>query len=136
MLISNPINPVGIVYSADQLLLAVSWCRKKRLHLIMDEIYALSNYEPSQPFESISRLLNNDLGDDIHIIWSLSKDFGMSGLRLGVLYSQNEKFLQASAILNDFYQVSNVVQYAASKLLSDKQFLLSYIPENLSRIKR
>ncbi len=106
------------------------------MHLIMDEIYALSNFNASRPFLSVSRVLENNLGDDIHIVWSLSKDFGASGLRLGVLYSQNEKFLRAASILNDFFQVSNLIQYAASKLLSDKSFLSIYLPENASRIKR
>lgn len=136
LLLSNPVNPTGITYDAGQLLLAVSWCRKNSLHLIMDEIYALSNFDSSRPFLSVSRVLDNDLGDDIHIIWSLSKDFGASGLRLGVLYSQNQRLVRAASILNDFFQVSNLIQYAACKLLSDRYFLSTYLPENAFRIKR
>lgn len=35
-------------------------------------------------------MLGGDLGTHVHILWGFSKDFGISGYRCGVLYTQNE----------------------------------------------
>ena len=45
LLLTNPGNPCGNVYTRKQLQIAVSWTRYRGLHLICDEIYALSQYD-------------------------------------------------------------------------------------------
>ena len=42
LLITNPNNPTGEIYSAAELRLMARWCTQKNIHLISDEIYALS----------------------------------------------------------------------------------------------
>ena len=42
LLITNPNNPSGEIYSAAELRLMARWCDQKKIHLISDEIYALS----------------------------------------------------------------------------------------------
>ena len=44
------------------------------------------------------------------MLWGISKDLGASGLRMGVLYSQNQALLKSAQGMNNFYQVSNQVQ--------------------------
>lgn len=134
LLLSHPNNPLGTVYSRDELLLAVAWCREKGLHLICDEVYALSVFDGSTTFESIVQVLDNDLGDDIHVLWSLSKDFGGSGLRVGVLYSQNTTFIKAMGSCNDSFTASNLTQELASSILQDTEFTTEYILENSRRL--
>ena len=50
LLLTNPGNPCGNVYTRKQLQVAVSWTRFRGLHLIVDEIYALSQYDNSGEF--------------------------------------------------------------------------------------
>ena len=57
------------------------------MHTIVDEIYALS---ATEDFQSVLRVLDGKLGDDVHLVWSLSKDFGASGLRVGFVLSGNQ----------------------------------------------
>ncbi len=45
LLLTNPNNPLGIVYRPNILLRCVEWARKRSLHTIVDEIYALSTHE-------------------------------------------------------------------------------------------
>ena len=45
LLLTNPGNPCGNIYSRKQLQIAISWTRYRGLHLICDEIYALSLYD-------------------------------------------------------------------------------------------
>lgn len=137
ILLTNPNNPLGTIYQSSDILAVISWARSLGLHVIMDEIYALSTFQIDQTgnmadngFISIVSLLNNDLGDNVHVIWSLSKDFGASGLRCGVIYSQNRKLLRAMAGMNDAFQVSNWVQQCVAYILQDIVFLDSYILAN------
>jgi aspartate/methionine/tyrosine aminotransferase len=70
-------------------------CQKYKIHLISDEIYALSVWTnridelktPPVDFQSVlsigsTGLINLEL---IHILWGTSKDFGANGIRLGVI---------------------------------------------------
>jgi aspartate/methionine/tyrosine aminotransferase len=56
--------------------------------VVFDEIYALSVFG-DRPFTSCATVLPS-LGEHVHIVWAFSKDFGASGLRCGVLVSENE----------------------------------------------
>ena len=94
-------------------------CGKLGLHLLVDEIYALSVFENSEmddavPFTSILSLNAEGLMDPrkVHVQWGFSKvldltpiklreltlrqDFGATGLRIGCLISQsNPLFLKS-----------------------------------------
>ena len=137
MLITNPNNPLGVIYEGDIIRNAIQWARKRKLHTIMDEIYALSGHmRNGLNFQSVVRILENNLGDDVHMVWSLSKDFGSSGLRLGMVYSQNELFLRGLANFNIFSGVSNPMQMLISELLTDDQFVDLYLDESRHRLRQ
>lgn len=137
LLITNPHNPLGVIYSKTVMLNAVSWARKRYLHTIVDEIYALSTHQKyGHGFESILKILNNQLGTDVHFVWSMSKDFGLSGLRVGIVYSQNETFLNGLANLNIFGSVSNPIQMIVSELLTDNTFIDLYLDKSRARLCR
>ena len=90
LVISNPHNPLGRCYSTKVLEQCMRFCQKHDLHLVSDEVFGLSVFDspdlPESPeFTSIMSLDPKTLGVDsqrIHLIWSLSKDFAASGVRL------------------------------------------------------
>ena len=138
ILLTNPSNPLGITYSVDAIMLAIKWANEKGLHVIVDEIYGLSVYNTDEnselpPFISVCTLLENNLGENIHVLWSLSKDFGCSGLRIGVLYSQNKRLVKALGSCNDAFQVSSVAQDIMGVVLSDNKFVDLYFKESRKR---
>ena len=104
LLITNPHNPTGIVMSKDDILLAIKFAFFHGMHLVSDEIYARSVYDENvdnNQFKFISALtVIDDLDDNddikkwanthLHIIWGFSKDFCVSGFRIGVLHSKNQ----------------------------------------------
>lgn len=134
ILLTNPSNPMGIIYSKDVILKTIAWARVKGLHIIVDEIYGLSVFG-EEKFTSVVTYFNNDIADDIHILWSFSKDLAASGLRLGVLYTRNKKLLQAMSSANDTFMVSNLMQEMAVGLLSDKDWIDNYLKEMKLRLK-
>jgi aspartate/methionine/tyrosine aminotransferase len=138
LLLTNPGNPTGHVLTKKQLQTAVTWTRYRGLHLIVDEIYALSTYatDDDTPFVSIVEVLNNTLTNHVHVLWGVSKDFGASGLRLGVLYSHNAELLRALGATNMGFQVSNQVQETVAALVSDAPFVDTFFAENSRRLMR
>ena len=93
MLFTNPDNPLGQVYPRDDVCAVVEWAERRQIHLVADEIYALSVFGDTA-FPSVASL-RDTLGDAVHLVWAFSKDFGASGLRCGVLVTENEQVMQA-----------------------------------------
>lgn len=101
LLICNPHNPLGRCYSRETLEALLRFCQKYQIHLISDEVYALSVYgnDDSTGFVSVLSIDPVPLGVDpalIHVLYGMSKDFAAAGLRLGSLISQNQRLLQAA----------------------------------------
>eukprot|EP00026_Physarum_polycephalum_P017153 Phypoly_transcript_18277.p1 GENE.Phypoly_transcript_18277~~Phypoly_transcript_18277.p1 ORF type:complete len:249 (+),score=30.23 Phypoly_transcript_18277:71-748(+) len=42
LLLCSPNNPMGVIYSKEQLINILNWVKSHKIHLIVDEIYALS----------------------------------------------------------------------------------------------
>ncbi|CAJ1950112.1 unnamed protein product [Cylindrotheca closterium] len=135
LLLNNPNNPLASVYAPEVIRNAVAWARNLKLHIIVDEIYALSTHV-GHGFQSVVRILDNDLRDDVHVVWALSKDFGASGLRVGFVYSRNETLLQAMSHLNTFSSVSNSTQAMVAELLTDDTFIDYYLKESSIRLRQ
>ena len=81
-------------------------------------------------------ILDNNLGNDVHFVWGFSKDFGASGFRLAILYTQNLRLLQALANLNIFSGVSNPIQLIAAEILSDDDFIDAFLEDARSQLLR
>lgn len=90
VLISNPDNPTSILQSENRLKDMLFWCIKHKIHLVVDEIYALSVFPSSRPFRSIMEIASEVsetlpdnkvevLWEHVHVVSALSKDFCMSG---------------------------------------------------------
>lgn len=62
-ILCNPQNPLGRTYSRDTLLAYARFCEERDLHLVSDEIYAMSVYENKCERSSgriVSQLLRSD----------------------------------------------------------------------------
>lgn len=68
------------------------------------------------------------------MVWAASKDFGCSGVRYGVLYTQNELLLSALQAASTFTCVSGPVQYLISELLTDDAFVGHFLDESRDRL--
>ncbi|KAL9327569.1 hypothetical protein ACSQ67_002572 [Phaseolus vulgaris] len=144
VLVTNPSNPLGTTMSRSELNLLVDFIKDKNMHLISDEIYSGTVYN-SPGFVSIMEILKerndlNDCGttvrDRVHVVYSLSKDLGLPGFRVGAIYSENETVVAAATKMSSFGLVSSQTQYLLSAMLGDKKFTKNYISENLKRLKR
>lgn len=102
MIITNPENPLGRCYSRQDLTTFLNFASKHKIHMVFDEIYALSTFshlldeKKEDPFVSILSLPYKDFIDPdlVHVIYGLSKDFGMNGFRVGFILDQFNKPLR------------------------------------------
>jgi len=135
LLLTNPNNPCAVIYRADVIRNSVTWARKHKLKIIVDEIYALSTHKKdNHGFESVISILDNNLGDDVFMIWALSKDFGSSGFRVGTIYSQNAQFMNALSNLSIFSGVSHPIQMITAEMLTDDHFVDAFLDEARVRL--
>ncbi|XP_052202744.1 1-aminocyclopropane-1-carboxylate synthase 3-like [Diospyros lotus] len=141
VLVTNPSNPLGTSLSRGELNHLISFAIAKEIHLVSDEIYSGTVFD-SPRFISLTQavidrnLKDTDLWGRIHIIYSLSKDLGLPGFRVGTIYSNNETLLAAATKMSSFGLVSSQTQHLLSCILADKKFRRSYININKKRIKR
>ncbi|KAF4461894.1 1-aminocyclopropane-1-carboxylate synthase [Fusarium albosuccineum] len=133
LLLCNPHNPLGRCYTREALVGYMQFCQKHNLHLISDEIYALSTWhnpdDPDAP-DFTSLLSVNPVGvinpQLVHVLWGMSKvhtplydasmlaraeplwltsiqDFGSNGLRLGCVISQHNKAFHNALTMNSYF---------------------------------
>lgn len=70
VLIANPDNPTGLCYSSGMLRWIVRWCRDHKVHLVADEVYALTG---GKVFTSVHSLDLGDMLENVHVLWGMSK---------------------------------------------------------------
>ncbi len=107
--VSSPGNPTGTILSVDNLRELERWCQTRSAHLLVDEIYHGLDYTDDLPTALT-------VSDEILVVNSFSKYFGMTGWRLGWFVVPDE-LVSASNILaqNLFIAASTVAQHAALK---------------------
>mmetsp|Transcript_9735 Transcript_9735/g.31710 ORF Transcript_9735/g.31710 Transcript_9735/m.31710 type:complete len:439 (+) Transcript_9735:146-1462(+) len=132
LLLTSPHNPSGEVYSSERLRKVAKFCEARKMHLVSDEIYALSTFRRTKTAPSFVSMLDVDdvAPERRHVVWGMSKDFGMSGLRVGVVFSENPTVQAALSSLANFSSVSGVVQHLLIDLLSDHTWCDAFLRAN------
>lgn len=90
LLIINPDNPSGNYLSRGEMIQLLIWCGNKNIRIIVDESFidfADENYTLID--ESLLREYPN-----LVVIKSISKSYGVPGIRLGVIASSDEELIQ------------------------------------------
>ncbi|GMQ87446.1 MAG: pyridoxal phosphate-dependent aminotransferase [Gammaproteobacteria bacterium] len=107
VMLASPSNPTGTVVSGDTLQAMLDIIRQRKGSLIVDEIYQNLCYH-GKPQTALA------LGEDIFVINSFSKYFGMTGWRLGWLVAP-EAYVDDLDMLaqNLFLAASTPAQHAA-----------------------
>ncbi|XP_021893532.1 1-aminocyclopropane-1-carboxylate synthase 1-like [Carica papaya] len=137
LIITNPSNPLGTTLDSQTLQSLVNFVNDKTIHLVCDEIYAATVFS-SPEFVSIAEIIQEmDVNRDlIHIIYSLSKDMGLPGFRVGIVYSYNDVVLSCGRRMSSFGLVSSQTQYFLATLLSDDEFVDYFLRESSKRLAR
>ena len=89
LVIINPDNPSGNYIPKEKILRLIEWTRERNINLIVDESFVDFADENDTLMEQ--EIL--DANKNLCLVKSISKSYGVAGLRLGVLASGNEKLI-------------------------------------------
>lgn len=120
LMLNNPSNPTGMVYTKDELQAIADVCMKYDLYVIADEIYYKLMYD-GKPFTSFATL-GDDIKEHTIIVNGVSKSYAMTGWRIG--YSASNK--QIAKVMSNYLShstgaPSTISQWAAVEALSGQQ---------------
>lgn len=88
LILNNPGNPTGMVYSREELEAIAKVCVEKDIYVISDEIYYGLLYDGAQ-FVSASAL-GNKMKERTILINGVSKSYAMTGWRIGYLLASEQ----------------------------------------------
>lgn len=90
VLLCNPNNPTGTVYSREEIQAVADFCRDHDLFFVSDEVYREFVYDGHK---ATSALDIAGMDDRVVVVDSLSKRFSACGIRLGCLVSKNAEVI-------------------------------------------
>jgi aspartate aminotransferase len=119
IVICNPGNPTGYLYSKEELEKLAEVIKKHDLFLFSDEVYREFCYEGAVPFSTMNL---PGIDENVIMIDSVSKRYSMCGARIGTLVTRN-KDVMAAALKFGQARLSppTVDQFAAEAALQTPQ---------------
>jgi aspartate aminotransferase len=93
VLLCNPNNPTGTVYTPEELAEVAAFCRDRGLFLISDEVYREFLYDGRR---TVSALALPGAEEFVVVVDSLSKRYSACGIRLGCLATRNRDVHRAA----------------------------------------
>ena len=90
ILICNPGNPTGYLYSKEELERLRDLVKKYDLYLFSDEVYREFCYDGATPYSALNL---EGIEDNVILVDSVSKRYSMCGARIGALISKNAEFM-------------------------------------------
>jgi len=130
LIINFPHNPTGSYLTLSQLEEIVDLARKYDITIFSDEMYHKLVSDGVEELPPISDIYENGIS-----LWGTSKSFGLAGLRIGWLVSQNKKFLDKVVAFKDYLSICNS---APSEILSIIALnnIDHFLNPNIAKIKK
>lgn len=122
IILSNPSNPLGCYLSKADIITLAKLCESKGIYLVVDEVYDDFIFE-GKFYSSSSLALESDR---VIRVGSFSKNFGMSGWRVGYTITEKRLGTALASIQMATLNCPNVIaQYAALFGLEHKEEIVS-----------
>lgn len=93
VIICNPNNPTGTVYSSEELEELAAFCRERSLFLISDEVYREFVYDGGIAKSALNLA---DMDEHVIVVDSLSKRYSACGIRLGAFVTRSKQLFEAA----------------------------------------
>ncbi len=120
LLVINPDNPSGNYICKDGLLQLTQWAKEKGIKLLIDESFVDFAEEPDNTMICQTLLEDNP---HLYVMKSISKSYGVPGLRLGILASGDE---DAIAALKKDVSIWNINSFAEFYLQIAEKYQKDY----------
>lgn len=91
ILLSNPGNPTGVVYSKEEVQMIADIAKEHNLYVIADEVYREFVYDDIE-YTSFGNI--PEIEDRVVLVDSVSKRFSACGARIGAVLSKNKELIK------------------------------------------
>jgi aspartate aminotransferase len=116
ILVSNPGNPTGVVYTYDEIRMLADIAKEHDLYIIADEVYREFVYDN---LKFTSALYMEDILDRVILIDSISKRYSACGARIGLVASKNNELMhQILKLCQSRLCCPTIEQLAAANLIN------------------
>lgn len=121
LVVVNPDNPSGNYIPKKDLLRLIDWCVEKKINLILDESFADFSDEEN------NTLIDQEILDkykNLYVMKSISKSYGVPGLRLGVLASGDTDTI---AFMKKDVAIWNINSFAEFYMQIEEKYKKDYV---------
>ncbi len=132
ILICNPNNPTGTVYTKEEIRMLVDIAKDHGLFLLSDEVYREYTYDGRTHVSLLSYM--QEIPDNAIVLDSMSKRYSLCGVRLGTLVTLNTSILNGVlAIAQGRLSAGLVDQAIAAKLVDVPDSYLQEVHEEYTK---
>lgn len=130
IIINMPNNPTGYLMGREKFQEVINIARENQLYLFSDEVYRFLEFMEAQRLPAAC-----DEYKKAVTLGVMSKSFGLAGLRIGWVVTQDEELLERMAAMKDYTSICNSAPSEAIAIaaLKNKSYLLE---RNLEIIMR
>ena len=125
IMFTNPGNPTGVVLTEEEMRTMAQVAKEHDLYLIADEVYREFCYGENAGVPTMGKYMD-EIGDNLIIIDSVSKQFSTCGARVGCVITKNKelqkallKFCQARLAVATMDQVGAAALYSVGQEFYD-----------------
>lgn len=132
ILICNPNNPTGTVYTEEEIRMLVDIVKSKKLFLLSDEVYREYTYD-GRTHVSLLKFMQ-EIPEQAIVLDSMSKRYSLCGVRLGNLVTLNKEILAGVlAVAQGRLSAGFVDQTIAAKLIDVPDSYLSEVHDEYTK---
>jgi tyrosine aminotransferase len=124
LVVINPSNPCGSVYSKEHLLELLTWAERKKICILADECFHNMTY--GRPFFPMGSLTDHV---PVFTVGSMSKMFLVPGWRTGWLIIY-DKYNYCAEIREGIFKVKNMLQHTAPFILQAIPKIFNELPHD------
>ena len=109
LLLINPDNPSGNFIPKDDILKVADWCKLNQVRFIVDESFV----DFSEDYEICSMLDDTILESypNMTVVKSISKSYGVPGLRLGIIASADEVLIKEAKKYVSIWNINSFAEF-------------------------
>ena len=109
LLLINPDNPSGNFIPKDDILKVADWCKLNKVRFIVDESFV----DFSEDYEICSMLDDTILESypNMTVVKSISKSYGVPGLRLGIMASADEVLIKEAKKYVSIWNINSFAEF-------------------------
>lgn len=120
--LNAPHNPTGFLFTKDEQQSIIELARAHNIIIFCDEVYRELEHHPNFAIPAFADVYENGVSVGV-----MSKSYGLPGLRIGWLATQNQTILEKVAILKEYTTICNSApsEFLAGVALRNRSIILA-----------